>query len=148
MNSAEHRSLKTAFALLIRDVGGVEAAAAATGYSIGRLSEAASLNNPSRWPRMDHVAMLEAIAPQPHGSAALARLCRRELRDLPAPTGCVHDALVASLGAAGGVVQQIAAAMADGEISQAERAALQAQLSATIQDLMRAQALLAQGAAA
>jgi hypothetical protein len=38
--------------------------------------------------------------------------------------------------------------MADGEISQAEREALQAQLSATIQDLMRAQALLAQGAAA
>jgi hypothetical protein len=146
--NADLRSLKTAFALLIRDVGGVEAAAAATGSHIGRLSEAASLNNPSRWPRMDHVAMLEAIAPHPHGSAALARLCRRELRDLPAASGCLHGALVTSLGGAGGLVKQIAGAMADGDISDNERATLQAQISTTIQDLMQAQSLLTKGDAA
>lgn len=136
------RGLKVAFGQLVKDVGGAEAANAVTGYPAPRFSEAASLHNLDRWPRVDIVAELEAIAPRPLVTATMARLAGCSLLPL-APAGATTAAILASLETAGRFVTGAAAAMADGQVSDAERARLAELLGALRQAASRAEAALA-----
>lgn len=139
----ELRALKTGFGLLIRDVGGLEAAQAVTGYSHGRLSEAASVHNDVRWPRADHVAELEAVAGQPRVTFHLARLAGCTLLPIPVANGDHGIAIAAVLRTAGEVGGRAAEAMADGALDDTERAALAERLAALKRAVAHAEAVIA-----
>lgn len=136
-------ALKTSFRLLIDAVGGLEAAHAVTGYPTSRLSEAASPNHLDRWPRLDHVAELEAVAGRPIVSAVLAQLAGHTLQAATAQPGTPGEALVGVVRQAGDVVSAAAQAMSDGRICEAERAALRDQLGLLDRAVARAAAVLA-----
>jgi hypothetical protein len=140
-------ALKTAFRLLIDAVGGLEAAHAVTGYPVSRLSEAASPNHADRWPRLDHVAELEAVAGRPLVTAVLAQLAGCTLDAAPRQPGTPGAALVGVVRHAGDVVSCAAAAMSDGRICEAERAELGRQLAALDRAVTHARAVLAGPAA-
>jgi hypothetical protein len=137
------RALKTGLGLLIRDVGGLEAAASVTGYSHGRLSEAASVHNEARWPRVDHVAELEAVAGQPRVTFHLARLPGCTLLPMPVAHGDCGMAIGAVLRTAGEFGGRAAEAMADGRLDDAERAALVERLAALKRAVAHAEAVIA-----
>lgn len=144
----ELRAIKTRFDLLVRTVGGLQAASAAlNNYPTSRLSEAASVNVADRWPRVDHVAELEALAQRPLVTAHLAALAGFGLAaHAPAP-GCPQASLLHVIQAAGEMVASVAAALADGRVTPAERAQLGPVLDAVEVRLVRARAALAAGAA-
>lgn len=136
-------ALKTGFGLLIRAVGGLEAAHAAVGYPTGRLSEAASPRHADRWPRVDHVAELEGIAGAPLLTQHLARLAGCTLLPLPRVDGSAGEALAGVLRGAGELGARTAAALADGTLCDAERRDLSQQLDTLARAVAHAQAVLA-----
>lgn len=136
-------ALKTAFRLLIDAVGGMEAAHAVTGYPTSRLSEAASPHHADRWPRLDHVAELEAVAQRPVVTAVLAYMAGHVVQPQRSAPGSAGEVLLGVMTQAGGVVSTAAEAMADGSISARERLALREQLARLAADVDRAQAVLA-----
>ena len=136
-------ALKTAFRLLIDAVGGMEAAHCVTGYPTSRLSEAASPHHADRWPRLDHVAELEAVAGRPIVTAVLAHLAGQALQPQRSAPGSAGQVLVGVVKQAGSVVSTAAEAMSDGNITGRERSALREQLARLAADVDRAQAVLA-----
>lgn len=64
--------LKAYFRDLVVACGGPKRAAEITGGQASHISEAMAPHNADRWPRLDHVAMLEADCGQPIVAAALA----------------------------------------------------------------------------
>jgi len=140
-------ALKTAFRLLIDAVGGLEAAHAVTGYPVSRLSEAASPHHADRWPRLDHVAELEAVAGRPLVTAMLAQLAGCTVEAAPRQPGSLGAALVGVVQHCGDVVSGAATAMSDGRISAAELADIGRQLAALDRAVAHARAMLARPAA-
>ena len=141
MNPA-HRALKVGFGLLIDDVGGLEAARAVTGHSTGRLSEAASVNILDRWPRVDHVLMLEKIAGKPRVTEHLARLLGYGLLPIIPLEGDQGEALAAVMRSAGELGARTMTALADGKLSDEERATLCADLDVLGRAVAHARSLL------
>lgn len=117
-------AIKTGLTLLVRELGGVEAAASVIGRNPGRISDAQSRAKPDMLPA-DQVAALEAVAGKPLVTAAMARgLGFRLVRDgvraeddalIPARLGEV----MADLGA---LIQTVSHAVADGRLDARERA--------------------------
>lgn len=140
---AELVALKVAFGLLVRDVGGLEAAHAVTGYPVSRLSEAASLHHRDRWPRVDVVAALEALAPDPRVTATLARLSGHVLLPVPRMAGDHAEALAAVFRKFGDLGARTALALADGKVSDAERGELAEALDNAARAIAHARAVLA-----
>lgn len=64
--------LKAYFRDLVTACGGPKRAAEITGGQASHISEAMAAHHPERWPRLDHVAMLEAECGQPILTAVLA----------------------------------------------------------------------------
>lgn len=121
-----HAALKTAFRLLVRDVGGLEAAASLTRV---RTSELARYYDPASasWPPADVVADLEAASPAPHVTAVLARLAQHRLAALGglAEAGSSRAiALASTLHRTGEFCTEYAVSLADGHINAAESARL------------------------
>lgn len=141
-------ALKTGFRQLLDAVGGqVAASSVLGGYPHGRLSEAASVHNDERWPRLDHVAELEAVADhQPYVTSVLARLAGCTLLPLPRQHGSEAHALADVLRGAGDLGGRTATALADGGIDAAERADLLAGLARLARGVAHAQAVLASAA--
>ena len=81
------------------------------------------------FPRVDHVADLEAIAPAPVVTFHLARLCGHVLVPLPGRGGIAGEALATVLRDAGALGGEVVAAMSDGRLSAAERAVLRERLA-------------------
>lgn len=136
-------ALKTAFRLLVQGVGGGEAAGAALRYRPSHLSEAASPHCQDRWPRVDHIAELEALAGEPFVTAQLARLSGCTLLPMPRARGEEGAALAAVLSSAGELGARTVAALSDGALNEAERADLVARLGALKRAAAHAEALLA-----
>ncbi len=137
-------ALKTAGHLAIEAVGGFEAASLVTGLSTGRLSEACALHNTDRWLRVDSAARLDCAAQRPLMASVLANLTGHQLMPLPQVMEGEAPRAVAEAfaeGARGAVT--LMTAMADGELDERERAALDASLSELIRLAGRARALLA-----
>ncbi len=144
LHPRDYAALKTATRGLVDSLGGVEAASTVlSGYSIGRISEAMSLHHPDRLLRLDLVADLEAVAPQPLVSATMARLAGCVLLPLPKRAGSESDALAAVLRGAGVVGGRVADALGDGRITDAERGRLAEDLDALARAVAHAQAVLA-----
>jgi hypothetical protein len=136
-------ALKTRFGGLLKRVGGVDAAAAALGYGKGHLSEAASLHHADRAPRVDHVAELEALAGEPLVTQHLAAMAGFTLLPIASLQGEAGSALAQVLQGAGDLGGRTALALADGKISDAERAELLDGLQTLARAVAQAQAVLA-----
>jgi hypothetical protein len=139
------RAIKVAFDTLMDLVGGVDAASAALGYSKSHLSDAASLHHPDRAPRLDHAAELELIAGRPLVTAQLARMAGCTLLPLPRAAGTAGAAIAEVLRGAGELGAEAAAALDDGTLTEAERAALAERLDTLARAAVQARAVLAQG---
>jgi hypothetical protein len=123
------RGLKAASRLVVEAVGGYEAASAALGgYSTGRLAEACSPHHPDRWLRLQHVALLEALAEDPRITAELARLAGQVLRPRAPAAGCATQQMHQAVAEMGATIAVWGQALADGRMDAAERAALDRQL--------------------
>jgi hypothetical protein len=140
----EYRALKTAFGQLVIEAGGYAAAETVTGYSQGRLNEAASPHRPDRMPRIDHVADLEQCSPVPLVTFHLARLSGHTLLPVAPLRGELGEALRAVLLGAGEVGAETVSVMADGAVSDAERAALRHRLQVLGRAVASAEAMLAE----
>lgn len=142
LTATDRAALKTAFRLLVHDVGGLEAACAVTGYSVSRLSEAYAPNS-ERMPRVDHALMLEMVGGNPRVSEVMARLQGLRLERQQAARGEDGAALGAVIESAGHLGAEALKALADGRLDDSERAAVRERLAAHRRDIERAEAVLA-----
>lgn len=140
---ADYAALRTAWRVLVREAGGLEAAAAATGAAVSRLQAGYDPHQPEKFPRADHVADLERVTGQPLVTFHLARLSNCTLLPLPAAQGDAGAAIGAVLRGAGELGGRAAEAMGDGNLSAAERAALVERLGALKRAVATAEAVLA-----
>jgi len=137
------RSIKAAFGLLLKDVGGVDAASALLdGYGKGHLSQAASPFHDSA-PRVDHVLALEEMAQRPRVTQILALALRMRLVPMPDASGIPGAALAEVLDGAGELGRRAMLALADGELTEAERAGLVEQLAELGRAVEQAQSVIA-----
>lgn len=114
-------ALKTAVAVLLRRVGGLEAAASATRVGVSKLSEYQSRRMEDRHMPVDVVADLEAVAEEPLVTAALARLAGYTLVKIEgATTGDVVTPVQRVTRDAGELAAQLMEAIADQHISAGE----------------------------
>lgn len=129
VDEAAGRALKVAGKTLLAACGGGEAAAAACRLGPSHLSEALAMHQPDRWLPVDVVLMLERAAEAMPVTAALARLQGCVLVPV-APRGPGELAgLLATLGReVGDVFAAAARALADGQLSDAEREELSREL--------------------
>lgn len=79
--------LKAFYRDLVTACGGPKRAAEITGGQPSHISEAMAPHHPERWPRIDHVAMLEAECGQPIVTAALADRLGYAIAAVTAPGG-------------------------------------------------------------
>jgi len=121
---AETLALKTALHLLVEKLGGVAAAASVIGRNPGRISDAVSRAGDAMLPA-DQVVALERVAGEPMVTAAMARAAGfRLIRDgvRAEPDALIPGRLGAVAQDAGALMQTVAAAIADGELTLRERA--------------------------
>lgn len=115
--------LKAYFRDLVTACGGPKRAAELVGAQQSHISEAMGAHNPERWPRLDHVALLERECGQPIITAALADRSGYALAAVAA-----SETVASPLGRLCEIVKQvrdvecgILSAMQDGQLSAAER---------------------------
>lgn len=119
-----YNGLKAGTRLLIDDVGGIDAAASASRVSRSLWSEYASPGSP-RFAPVDVILDVEAIGGTPRVTAALARSLGYALTLVePRDRGAVADQLAQLARTAGDVLSNGYAALADGVLTDAERAEL------------------------
>lgn len=138
----EYSGLKAATRLLIRDLGGVDAAAACS--RVGR-SLMSDYGNPGsdRFIPVDVILDTEAIGGAPRVTAALARSQGYELCPVvPRERGALGEALARISVGVGSLFSTVAASFADGVLSDAERAELAQNLDEVIRLSAEARALL------
>jgi hypothetical protein len=143
VEEAALRGLKTAFRALIDAVGGFDPASLVLKFPVSKLSEAASLHRMDRAPRIDHVAVLEALVGEPLVTAQLARLSGHALLPQQAAPAAPAPLLARVLREAGELGGVTAETLADGRVTQAERDALVAGLDELILSAQRARAAVA-----
>ena len=135
-----NEALKTAVAVLIKAVGGPDAASTATRVVASNLSEYQARHLPKRHMPVDVVADLEAIAERPIVTAALARAAGFGLAmDGAAGDGCEIAALGQMVRAAGELSGEAFEAAADARVDDAEGA----RIMRTIDKMRRAMGLFA-----
>jgi hypothetical protein len=115
--------LKAYFRDLVTACGGPKRAAELLGAQQSHISEAMGAHNPDRWPRLDHVATLEADCGQPIVTAALADRIGYGLQAVTAQgqhaSPLLHLARIVS--EVRDVECSVLTAMTDGQLSAAER---------------------------
>lgn len=120
----EHRALKTVSHVLVEAVGGVDAAAAATRVGRTVLCDYGRPGQPHFMP-IDVVLDLERAARRPVVTQQLALLQQHDLVPIAAAeAGLVPEALAALGREISALFGECALALADGHLSDAERAAL------------------------
>lgn len=140
---SDYAALRTAWRVLVKAAGGLEVASSVTGAAVSRLHAGYDPNQADRFARVDHVADLEAVAATPLVTFHLARLAGCTLLPLPRAAGQDGAVLADVLRGAGELGGRVAAAMGDGALDDAERAALVEQLGALSRAVAHAQAVLA-----
>ena len=123
-DQVDYARLKTATALLIRSVGGLEAAASVCRSPVTRLSDFQNPHKPDTIPA-DVVADLECVAAQPIVTAVMATLAGHALIPLDIPGEGSEISAIAEVGRDASLVfAEWANAMRDGALDAKERAAL------------------------
>jgi hypothetical protein len=127
---AAFNALKTAFKLLVADLGGIEAAATCTRVGKSQIAEYGSVNAPERHVPADVLLALETVAGAPHVTAALARaqgykLVRLESAARPGDLAVVTSRLAADVTHFYG---DFSAAIAGGALTEGERTVLLADI--------------------
>lgn len=129
LDDASARALKVASKALVAACGWGEAAAAACRLGPSHLSEAGAMHLMDRFLPLDAVVALERAGEAMPVTAALARLGGCVLVPVEARGAGELPALLARLGQeVGDVFAASARALADGQVSEAERAELAAEL--------------------
>ncbi len=137
-----YAGLKAASRLLSNDLGGIDAAAACSRVGRSLWSDYA---NPAsdRYLPVDVAMDAEAIAGAPHVTAALARAQGYELIPVaPRDHGRLGEALAAMSLGVGALFSTVAAAFADGVLTEGERADLRRDLDGVIRLAGEARAAL------
>jgi hypothetical protein len=118
--------LKAHFRDLVTACGGTKRAAEIAGMQASHLSEAMAAHNLERWPRIDHVALLESECGAPIVTKALADAAGFDIvrRDAQAPHLKPLDHLRSIMKESAEVHQGLADALADARIDPRERRAL------------------------
>lgn len=136
--------LKAYFRDLVTACGGPKRAAEITGGHASHISEAMAPHNSDRWPRLDHIALLEADCGHPIVTAALADRVGYAVEPVSAEsnskTPIAHLASMTS--EFRDVEVGLINAMADGEITAAERRELGKQTQELIAALTNFRAFL------
>jgi hypothetical protein len=118
---AAYNTLKTATKMLVRDIGGVDATAACTRAGRSLISDYGNLAS-DRFMPGDIILDAETIGGTPHITAALARIQGYELVPRTTVTDGDLNHKLAGLGREfGALFADVATALADGEITEAER---------------------------
>ena len=121
----DYLAVKAAWRDLVAAVGGPQRAAHITRGAPSRISEAMAPHCPERFPAADQIADLESECGQPVMTRALAGLAGYELTPLGDGTRIdLHHHLARIVGDCGDVATELAAALADGTVSEAERLTL------------------------
>lgn len=127
-------ALKLATRLLVHDCGGLEPASAACGLSTTSLSDAKRREHPERWLPLDAVLALERFGASRAVTEVLARAHRCVLVPVEAVGAGDLAVRLAQLGREVGEVFAAASlALADGVVTDAERAELGRELSDVVQ---------------
>lgn len=129
LDSDLHR-LKTCWKLLVRDLGGIDAVAAATRTTRSLASEYGNINNPDRFAPVDVVLDAERIAGRPRVTETLAVLQGFALVSIePREAGDLAAKLAEFGRDSSTLFADAAIALAHGNPTDAERAALQRDLA-------------------
>lgn len=126
--------LKAYFRDLVTACGGPKRAAEIVGAQPSHISEAMAAHNLDRWPRLDHVALLERDCGQPIVTAALADRSGYSLEAVTAsganasPLGHLHRIVSEVRDVECGILQ----AMQDGQLTAAERRDIRRQVQEAI----------------
>ncbi len=124
--SDQHRGLKTATHALVRDVGGVDAAAAAARVGRSMLSDYGHPQKPGMFMPVDVVLDLERALRRPVVTQQLALAQGYDLVPVEAAEGGLVPSALAELGReVSALFGETAAAMQDGRLTEAECAALE-----------------------
>jgi hypothetical protein len=140
---ADLRAIKSAGKNLVGQVGGFAAAEALLGYPAGHLSTALSLQHMQGAPRVDHILALELHAEAPLVTRVLVAAHRSAMAPLPAPAASREHALGLVMREMGELLELHGAALADGVVQPAERAAMRVQAGELARRLASFQAALA-----
>lgn len=126
MTDARHRGLKTATHALVRDVGGVEAGAAASRVGRSQLSDYGHPQKPGQFMPVDVVLDLETALRRPLVTQQLALAQGFDLVPVEATEGGLVPEALAELGREiSALFGECAQALADGHLSPQERQALE-----------------------
>lgn len=140
---SELRAIKSAGRTLVDQLGGFAAAEAFLGYPAGHLSSALSLQHMQGAPRVDHILALERHAEAPLVTRLMVAAHRCAMAPLPAPAASREHALGHVMREMGELLAQHGAALADGVVTPAERAAMHVQAGELARRLASFQAALA-----
>lgn len=143
LHPEDYRALKTATRLLVQAVGGLEAAASASGAGTSRLAAYYDPNSEDDFAPIWAIADLERVAGRPYVTTVLARLQHHALLPLPTAQGEVGRAIGQVLCNAGRVGKAAAEFLADGKLDDSERARLADKLAELSRAASLAQAVIA-----
>lgn len=139
----EEREAKVAFRLLVDRLGGLDAAAAASGRKRSALAECYSLDHPDRFPSVQMVLRLERVAERPLVTAVLARAAGHTLAgDTGRADGGAPRLLRQFVADSHEVAIETLAALDDGKIDEAEARTLLGGLDAAERSLAAARAAI------
>ena len=124
----ERRALKTGFRVLVQRSGGLEAAAAATRVNKTHLAAGYDQVALDRFPALDVVADLERAAGVPVVTKLLAAMHGLALVHVEPISGCAISAMASVGQNSSEVFAAFGRALADGVITQAERAVLRQEM--------------------
>jgi hypothetical protein len=139
--------LKAYYRDLVTACGGPKRSADIVGGHQSHISEAMAPHCPDRWPRLDHIALLEAECGQPIMTAALAERAGYAIEQVAAaPRGqkSVSQHLHAIVSEFQDVEIGMISAMADGRIDAAERRDLRRDIQQAVQALQKLGSYLAE----
>lgn len=124
----ERRALKTGFRVLVQQAGGLEAAAAATRVNKTVLAASYDQEAKDRFPALDVVADLERAAGVPVVTRLLAGMHGLALVHVEPISGCAISAMASVGQNSSEVFAAFGRALADGVITEAERAVLRQEM--------------------
>lgn len=136
------RGLKTAMRALVQRVGGLEAAATVTRVRPSQLASYYDPHQPQQLMPADVVADLEHVAGEPLVTAQLARLAGHMLLPMSPGFGSEARAIAAVFQETGELGARWASAMDDGQLDDADRERVLAELGDLQRAAARAMALL------
>lgn len=141
----ERRALKTGFRVLVQHAGGLEAAAAASRLNKTHLAAGYDQEAKDRFPALDVVADLERAAGKPVVTKLLAAMHGLALVRVEPVTGCAMRAIASVGERSSEVFAAFGRAMADGAITQEDRAVLHGELLDLVAAATEAAAMLGKG---